>query len=235
VLLRAPRITAAANGVRTLINSILDHSLVAQQPALVGVLVFLLDSPDTRQLVRANDVALLLAPLCATYRGRDQLSDEERVLWRASLHSIVLLARSWAGLIGMSSGPVGLKAAVAALALPIGDLHDDVINAFFRIFRPQPAALGRHVQHRDADSRVPARAHRPRRRARRGALLPHRAAARVRRRRRPHGAGGVCEPQARSGAPARTRWCGARRRSCSPSCSRSPATICRAPSACGSI
>jgi hypothetical protein len=138
VLLRAPRVTAAANGVRTLVNSILDHSLVAQQPALVGVLVFLLDSPDTRQLVRANDVALLLAPLCATYRGRDQLSDEERVLWRASLHSIVLLARSWAGLVGMSSGPVGLKAAVAALALPIGELHDDVINAFYRIFDHSP-------------------------------------------------------------------------------------------------
>jgi hypothetical protein len=138
VLLRAPRITAAANGVRTLINSILDVSLVAQQPALVGVLVFLLDSPDTRQLVRPGDVALLLAPLCATYRGRDQLSDEERVLWRASLHSIVLLARSWAGLIGMSSGSVGLKAAVAALALPTGDLHDDVINAFFRIFDRSP-------------------------------------------------------------------------------------------------
>ena len=137
VLLRAPRLTAAANGVRTLINSILDHSLAAQQAALVGVLVHLLDAPETRQLVRTNDVALLLAPLCSTFRIRDQLSDE-RLQWRASLNAVVLLSRSWAGLIGMASGPVGLKAAIAALALPIDDMHDELINAFFRIFDMAP-------------------------------------------------------------------------------------------------
>jgi hypothetical protein len=83
VALRRPALLAAANGVRTLLHAIVEPSLEAEQPALIAALVFLLDGPSTRQYVRANDVAVVLAPLCSTYRGKDALSADELAVWRA--------------------------------------------------------------------------------------------------------------------------------------------------------
>lgn len=88
VALRRPAIVAASNGVRTIINAIVEPRLASEQPALVAALSYLLDGPDTRQYVRTNDVGVILAPLCSTYRGKDALSDEELAVWRAVSTSI---------------------------------------------------------------------------------------------------------------------------------------------------
>lgn len=83
IALRCPAVAAASNGIRTLVNAIVDPSLATQQAALIDALVYLLDGPDTRQYVRANDVAVLLAPLVGTFRGNDKISDDERLIWQA--------------------------------------------------------------------------------------------------------------------------------------------------------
>jgi hypothetical protein len=91
IALRCPAVAAASNGIRTLVNAIVDPSLATQQPALIDALVYLLDGADTRQYVRANDVAVLLAPLVGTFRSADKVSDDERLVWQAVTLLLVLL------------------------------------------------------------------------------------------------------------------------------------------------
>lgn len=137
-MLRNPRVVAQANGMKTLLNTVLDSKFEDIAESIIVSFLYIADHPLLRRFLRpkydlevciplisinfANSQSLhpqfLLNPLT---QGYIQEEDSIKSKWLASRKAITLMMKSWTGLICMTNEGVGIISLVEALKLPEKD------------------------------------------------------------------------------------------------------------------
>ncbi|DBA03145.1 TPA: hypothetical protein N0F65_003865 [Lagenidium giganteum] len=126
-------IVAEANGIRVLVDSILEPSFQDLADSLILTLLIVLNEPATRQYIEPFiDTQLLLAPFTDTDLPA---GNERRQRWMASRNAIVKMMRSWTGVVVLTSNPQGLQSLVQLLVQPVGeDVQKAVLSTICEIF-----------------------------------------------------------------------------------------------------
>ena len=115
LMVRNTRLVASCNGVQSLIKEMLSTDSDAFAQSVAYNLLYVLNDPDTRCLIRTDDLRMLFAPFTDSDvkiddRRKEQLDCSSRV--------IVTMMRSWTGLFFLCSDDLGLKTLVKTLLLP---------------------------------------------------------------------------------------------------------------------
>ena len=117
MLLSIPRLTCSCNGVRVLIDSILDPACSDIAATLTLTLVSLLDRPHTRQYLRPS---LDLIRLLAVFTDTSAPDSPDREARRLAAHRcVVTMMRSWPGILCLTCDASALASLVQVLALPV--------------------------------------------------------------------------------------------------------------------
>ncbi|OQR91495.1 hypothetical protein ACHHYP_04658 [Achlya hypogyna] len=107
------------NGFKTLVDSILDPTCQDLADSLILTLLYLVNEPANRDFIHSFiDAQVLLAPFTDTDAPA---GTERRQRWTASRNAIVMMMRSWTGILLVTSNPQGLKSLVQLLVQPVGD------------------------------------------------------------------------------------------------------------------
>lgn len=111
-----PAVVASSNGVRVLVDAMLDPSLADVSSSLTLTLLYLLDQPSTRCYIRENaDVLRVLS----VYTDLTANPTHEKEGLRLSAHkSLVTMLRSFTGILTLGSNPKGMHALFQVLTLP---------------------------------------------------------------------------------------------------------------------
>lgn len=131
-------IVAECNGIKVLVDSILDASFQDLADSLLLTLLLLLNEPATRQYIDPfMDTQILLAPFTDTDLPA---GNERRQRWMASRNAIVTLMRSWTGIVVLTSNPQGLQSLIQLLVRPVGeDVQKAVLATICEIFYKKTA------------------------------------------------------------------------------------------------
>ena len=114
--LLSPAIVASCNGIRTLVDSILDPACVDIANSLTLTLLYLIDSETTRGFLRPS---VDLVRLISVFTDTTAADNPERENRRAAAHkALVMLMRSWTGILVLTSDPQCLRALIGMLNLP---------------------------------------------------------------------------------------------------------------------
>lgn len=114
--LLSPSLVASCNGLRTLIDSILDPACSDLGPTLTLTLLHLLDSEETRTTLRPGvDLMRLMAVFTDTTAPDNPEREHRRV---AAHRALVMLMRSWTGILCLTSDSGCLRALIGMLSLP---------------------------------------------------------------------------------------------------------------------
>ncbi|CAK4241874.1 unnamed protein product [Aphanomyces euteiches] len=107
------------NGMRTLVDCILDPTCQDLADALLMTVMYLVNEPANRDYIHSFvDVQVLLAPFTDTDLPA---GTERRQRWTAARNAVVTMMRSWTGILLLTSNPQGLGALVQMLEHPVGD------------------------------------------------------------------------------------------------------------------
>ena len=117
MLLVIPNLVCSCNGLRVLVDSILDPACSDIAGSLALTLLYVLDQPHTRQLLRPSlDITRLLAVFTDT-AAPDSPDREARRL--AAHRCLVTMMRSWGGILALTEERGGLSSLVGVLSLPM--------------------------------------------------------------------------------------------------------------------
>ena len=72
-----------------------------------------------------------MGPLSDNFNPKDYKTPEKEMKWNASIKAVVSLLKTWTGLIGLASHPLGIKSLVNSLRLPAPELHVCFFNFFY--------------------------------------------------------------------------------------------------------
>ena len=145
VLMSNPKLIAECDGTKVLFDAIIDPSLSFLTEPLILSLLSVMNTSKTRKLLRPmHDVQRLLAP----FTDIDfQLSSDRAEVWAASRRALVLMLRSWTGIVVLSSDPHGLSSILnllrdhavdAALQFAILDFVVEPLHPVMNAFRKMP-------------------------------------------------------------------------------------------------
>lgn len=116
LVLTNPGVVASCNGIKTIVDSILDSSCSDIAGSLTLTLLFLLDQDNTRQYIRPG---LDIAKLLSVFTDMETANSPEKEARRAAAHkALVTMMRSWTGILSLTSDPNGLRSLVQLLGLP---------------------------------------------------------------------------------------------------------------------
>ena len=116
LVLLSPAAVCSCNGVRTLVDCILDPSCGDIAQSLTLTLLYLLDSADTRRYIRPS---LDLSRLLAVFTDTSVPDSPEKEAQRAAAHkALVMMLRSWTGILVFTHDSHGLRSLVSVLSLP---------------------------------------------------------------------------------------------------------------------
>ena len=117
MMLSIPQLVCSCNGLRVLVDSILDPACSDMAGSLALTLLYVLDQPHTRQLLRPQlDITRLLAVFTDT-AAPDSPDREARRL--AAHRCLVTMMRSWGGILALTEERGGLSSLVGVLSLPM--------------------------------------------------------------------------------------------------------------------
>ena len=117
MMLLIPELVCSCNGIRVLLDSILDPACSDIAAKLTLTLLFLLDQPATRQFLRPSlDLVRLLSVFTDT-AAPDSPDREARRL--AAHRCVVMMMRSWPGILCLTCDRSALSSLVQVLALPV--------------------------------------------------------------------------------------------------------------------
>ena len=117
LMLTVPRLVCSCNGMRVLVDSILDPACSDIAANLTLTLVFLLDQPSTRQHLRPS---LDLVRLLSVFTDTSAPDSPDREARRLAAHRcVVTMMRSWPGILCLTHDPAALSSLVQVLALPV--------------------------------------------------------------------------------------------------------------------
>ncbi|ELR24886.1 cytosolic regulator of adenylate cyclase [Acanthamoeba castellanii str. Neff] len=121
---------AQCGGMRTLLNALVDPTFSDQHDSLLAGVLYILNHPQNRAYLRPH-------------------TDLRGVF--AALTEGPGLAKSWTGLIYLSSDPSGMRSLVLSLTLPFPELHELVLDGIMAMFH-LPAAAGKEAFARRAST-----------------------------------------------------------------------------------
>lgn len=111
-----PQIVSSCNGIRTIVDSILDQTCQDIASSLTLTLLFLLDQDSTRRVLRPSvDLLKLLSVFTETSTPN---SPEKEARCAAAHRALVTIMRSWTGILCLTSDPNGLRSLIQLLGLP---------------------------------------------------------------------------------------------------------------------
>ena len=117
MMILIPQLVCSCNGLRVLVDSILDPACSDIAGSLALTLLYVLDQPHTRQLLRPSlDITRLLAVFTDT-AAPDSPDREARRL--AAHRCLVTMMRSWGGILALTEERGGLSSLVGVLSLPM--------------------------------------------------------------------------------------------------------------------
>ena len=117
MMLTVPGLVCSCNGMRVLIDSILDPACSDIASNLTLTLVFLLDQPSTRQYLRPS---LDLIRLLSVFTDTSAPDSPDREARRLAAHRcVVTMMRSWPGILCLTHDLSALSSLVQVLALPV--------------------------------------------------------------------------------------------------------------------
>ena len=115
LLVRNTKVVASCNGVQTLIKEMLTTDSDAFAQSVAYNLLYVLNDPRTRCLIRSDDLRMLFAP----FTDSDvEVDDRRQQRLESSSRVIVTMMRSWTGLFFLCSDEFGLETLVKTLLLP---------------------------------------------------------------------------------------------------------------------
>ena len=115
LMVRNTQVVASCNGVQTLIKEMLTTDSDAFAQSVAYNLLYVLNDPRTRCLIRPDDLRMLFAP----FTDSDVKVDDRRAeRLESSSRVIVTMMRSWTGLFFLCSDKFGLETLVKTLLLP---------------------------------------------------------------------------------------------------------------------
>ncbi|KAL8025270.1 putative armadillo-like helical, rapamycin-insensitive companion of mTOR domain, Pianissimo family [Plasmopara halstedii] len=126
-------VVAEANGMKVLVDAILEPSFQDLADSLLMTLLLVLNEPSTRKFMEPFvDSQVLLAPFTDTDLPA---GNERRQRWMASRNAIVMMMRSWTGIVVLTSNPQGLQSLIQLLVRPVGeDVQKAVLSTICEIF-----------------------------------------------------------------------------------------------------
>ncbi|OQS07508.1 hypothetical protein THRCLA_00484 [Thraustotheca clavata] len=127
------KVVIQCNGFKTLVDSILDPTCQDLADSLILTLLYLVNEPANRDYIHSFiDAQVLLAPFTDTDAPS---GTERRQRWTASRNAIVMMMRSWTGILLLTSNPQGLRSLVQLLVQPVGeDVQKAVLATICEIF-----------------------------------------------------------------------------------------------------
>jgi hypothetical protein len=155
VLLSNPQLVAECDGTKLLFDAVVDPSLAFLAEPLMLSLLSVLNRSESRLSLRPfHDVQSLLAP----FTDIDfKFTADQAEVWAASRQALVLMLRSWAGIVILSSDSHGLSSVLrllkdhavdSELQFAVLDLVVDSLHPVFKAFRRDlPKAQSPHEQH----------------------------------------------------------------------------------------
>ena len=156
LLLSNPGLVAECDGTKLLFDAVVDPSLSFMAEPLLLSLLSVLNNSSTRLCLRPfHDVQNLLAPFTEI---DFKFNADQAEVWAASSRAIVLMLRSWAGIVILSSDPHGLSSVLRLLKDHAVDcqLQFAVLNLVVDALRPVFYALRGNlprVQNTSGDSK----------------------------------------------------------------------------------
>lgn len=116
VALFNPRVVAESNSFEVLVDAILDPRCEELAPSLTFSMLYLLDKEATRRYLRPS---LDLEKLICVFTNTDAPDDNNKeALKKNSTEALVILMRSWTGILMLSSDEFGLRSVIDLLKLP---------------------------------------------------------------------------------------------------------------------
>jgi hypothetical protein len=114
--LASPELVAQCNGIRVIIDAILDPACADIANSLTLTLLYLLDTESTRKYLRPG---LDLVRLLAVFTDTTAPDGNERESRRAAAHRcLIMIMRSWTGILCLTSDVSALRSLVQVLGLP---------------------------------------------------------------------------------------------------------------------
>ncbi|ODQ64875.1 hypothetical protein NADFUDRAFT_8425, partial [Nadsonia fulvescens var. elongata DSM 6958] len=132
ILILKPELVAEANGVRPLLQTIVEGPYLFSL-AIAKSVVCILDSPHTRHILRyGEDLLGLIAPFTET-QVRTHVNTDKLINCSSVLLAIL---NTWAGLTGFSHNNFhALRILLDCLRVPIPQLRDIILDLLFDLFR----------------------------------------------------------------------------------------------------
>jgi len=111
-----PEVVSSCNGIRTIVDAILDTSGQEIAGSLTLTLLFLIDQDSTRRCLRPS---LDIAKLLSVFTDTETSNSPEKEARRAAAHkALVTMMRSWTGILCLTSDKNGLRSLIQLLGLP---------------------------------------------------------------------------------------------------------------------
>ena len=123
------------NGLRTIMEAVLDPSMKDYAEALMLSVMFVFSSPHTRRYLRQRlDISILFA----SYTDLDTEGNERTNKWKCSDIAITTSMRSFAGIIILSSDPSGIQSLMGLVSDDTVELavQKAVLKTISGIFQP---------------------------------------------------------------------------------------------------
>lgn len=130
-----PEVVSDVDGFTCLLEAVIDPSTSDMGQAIVLSILYLINSPTKRLFVRPFlDLRILTAP----FSDLDTELSDLMLRWKSAKSAFVLLMRSWAGMLYLTSDPLGLATLTDLLKddKVSSSLHEILLDAFSEVFQP---------------------------------------------------------------------------------------------------
>lgn len=113
-MLKNPKVAARANGLKALVNILLEPKYVQYHDGIIGTILLLLDDKETRKYFR---VEYDLQPIVSSFTQLVGKDTKLPFMWESSGRIICKMMRTWSGFIALNHNGLAIKALTESLMI----------------------------------------------------------------------------------------------------------------------
>lgn len=113
-VLKNPKVVARANGVKPLVNILLESKYVQYHDGIINTILYLLDDKETRKYFRLE---YDLQPLISSFTQLSSKDSKLPLLWESSGRIISKMMRTWSGFIVLNHDGLAMKVLTESLMI----------------------------------------------------------------------------------------------------------------------